>query len=173
MKLLKIIQVLLCVAVIYMLSGCAATGKIEQLQPISVDMNNYDRVVVNVTSQVSGAEQEINLLQATVVKKIKQRGQFKEVISADNSQPASAGLELDSTIIALKKVDSSMRMMLGALAGQAHVVVDVELIDIPSAAGVGEFQAEGKSSGGSIFAGTTEQAIDLAAEKIVNCILPK
>jgi hypothetical protein len=46
----------------------------------------------------------------------------------------------------------------------------VELIDLKMGKTIGAFKVEGKSSGGTIFAGTTPQAIERAVEQIVDFV---
>ena len=73
-------------------------------------------------------------------------------------------------ITSLKDVGSTERLMLGALAGRASISADVEVYD-RTGAFIGGMTAEGKSSGGTIFAGTTKEAIELAAGQIANYLL--
>jgi hypothetical protein len=75
-------------------------------------------------------------------------------------------VQLNATITELSRVGSGTRLLLGALAGQASVKVDVELKDTTGKI-LGKFTASGKSSGGTIFAGTTDQALEEAAKEIV------
>jgi hypothetical protein len=52
------------------------------------------------------------------------------------------------------------------LAGQARILVHVTVSDLSSGNQIEVFEVEGKS-GKSAFAGTTDEAIQLAAEQIV------
>ncbi|MFZ0826997.1 MAG: hypothetical protein WAO02_06215 [Verrucomicrobiia bacterium] len=54
----------------------------------------------------------------------------------------------------------------GALAGQARILVRVTVSDLNSGNQIEVFEAEGRS-GQSAFAGTTDEAIQMAAEQIV------
>ena len=63
-----------------------------------------------------------------------------------------------------------MRAMLGAFAGQSRMLVNVALIEQKSGDGIAKFMVEGKSSGGTIFTGTTEQTIGRATEQIVEFV---
>lgn len=60
--------------------------------------------------------------------------------------------------------------MVGAMAGRAGIDVEVELVDVKESRNIGTFVAQGRSSGGSVFAGTTPQAVERAAEQIVEFI---
>jgi hypothetical protein len=82
-----------------------------------------------------------------------------------------ADLRLRARITELNKVGTTSRLLLGGLAGRGKVVVVSELLDTRSGQNIGSFNAEGQSSGGSAFAGTTEQAIERAAEQIVEFVV--
>lgn len=75
----------------------------------------------------------------------------------------------------LKKegVSTFGRLMFEALAGKAFVKVKVELIDTTENRKVGEFEASGMSSGGSIFAGTTSQTEDMIQKYMLHCRMEK
>ena len=162
---------LLGVTLVFLLmSSCAATGNIELSQPLTADLARVGTVVVEVLSEVEDAEKEKFQMTSLIVSKLRESGLFSKVNASDVQSTEDKGLKLTCTIIELEKVDAATRMMLGAFAGQAHVVADVDVIDLASGTIVGEFKSSGESSGGTIFAGTTEEAVELAATQIVNFI---
>lgn len=61
--------------------------------------------------------------------------------------------------------------MFGALAGQARLVADVNVLDARTKETLGQMRAEGKSSGGHVFAGTTSEALDQLASQIADYLL--
>ena len=67
----------------------------------------------------------------------------------------------------IKKVSRSEREWAGALAGRAWILVEATVSDLNSGKLIETFAAEGESSGGSNLAGTTEEAIQRAAEQVV------
>lgn len=170
MKLIKLKHAFWVVVAIFIISGCASTGTIQPMKPIDVKLTNYKTAIVHVTSQLPESRQEIFQLESLIIAKLREKGIFEKVISGNTSPDAPADLKLDGKIVELKKVNAGMRVMLGAFAGQGRVLVDVALIEQKSGDGIAKFMAEGKSSGGTIFAGTTEQAIERAAEQIVGFI---
>ena len=66
----------------------------------------------------------------------------------------------------IKKVSDDARTWAGAWAGEAVVLVHVTVSDFKSGQLVESFDAEGKS-GKSAWAGTTDEAVQLAATEIV------
>lgn len=70
------------------------------------------------------------------------------------------------TILDAKSVGGTKRAMLGALAGRARLTLQAALYKTGTRDPIGLVETEAKSSGGTIFAGTNDDAIALAAEEI-------
>jgi hypothetical protein len=79
-------------------------------------------------------------------------------------------MKIHSEITAIKKVSDSSRLWFGGLAGQARVVAQVTISDLGSGQAIEIFATEGRS-GQSARAGTTDEAIQLAAEQVANEVL--
>jgi len=168
---MKYKNLLYTVAIIYtlfMINGCASNGALHLLQPLEVNLTGYESMVVSISSNFPGNEK--SQLESLIISKLRAKQLFEKVYSGEAAPNTDKALQMKGVIIEIKKVDAGSRMMLGALAGQARVLVNVSLIDLTANKIIGEFNAEGKSSGGSIFAGTTSQALDQAADQIVNLI---
>jgi hypothetical protein len=60
--------------------------------------------------------------------------------------------------------------MWGAFAGQANSQATVELLEQPGGKLLGIGEIEGKSSGGSVIAGTTLEAVDRVADQVVRLV---
>jgi hypothetical protein len=78
---------------------------------------------------------------------------------------ANSDVTLTVTIVELTKVSQPMRVLFGAMMGQASIETDVVLTDAAGTV-LTQFHVKGKSSGGSIFAGTTDEAFEEAANEI-------
>ncbi len=150
---------------ILLLSGCASTGTMQLTKPVSERINNYNKIAIDVSSDIKDSSSEVIQLEKMVVIKLREKGLFERVIPG--TMDTSTDLHLKIKIVELQKVGSAARLVFGALAGQAKVTVDAKLVDIKTNSVLGAFRAEGKSSGGSTFAGTTEQALERVAEQIV------
>jgi hypothetical protein len=149
----------LALALTVALSGCAASSARNVAVPASVPLQRFKTIAINVDSTVSGASEEIKQLHKFIVAAFWQKGRWQVT-----DPPAE--VQLNATIAELSRVGSGTRLLLGALAGQASVKVDVEVKDSAGAV-LARFTATGKSSGGTIFAGGTDQALEEAATEIV------
>jgi uncharacterized lipoprotein YajG len=153
------------------LAGCASTGELRSITPVASRLSTYRAPVVDVSSAVPEASQETTQLETMAVTQLRSRGVYEKVMAGSAAGDAAADLRLRARITELNRVGTGSRLLLGALAGRAKVVVAAELVDARSGQRVGSFTAEGQSSGGTAFAGTTEQAIERAVEQIVEFVV--
>ena len=79
-------------------------------------------------------------------------------------------MKITANITQLKTVSKSDRLLLGALAGQAKIVLDVDLVDPETRSNIGNFTVESESSGGYADAGTTIEPVHLITSEIVQII---
>lgn len=143
--------------------GCAsAGGTIKQTIEPAVPLNSYDSLRVNVESKVEMDEEEKNGLEIMVLKKIKTEGEWK---ISDNGQ-----LLINITVTDISRVSQAARVLVGAFAGRAMTRAEVTVTDTASGKTINQFIAEGKSSGGSVMAGTTDESIDELAKQIVKAL---
>ena len=150
------------------LSHCASSGQTLNATPPTTKLGSYKRVVVNVTSTVPDTSPETIQLESQVVSTLRGLNTFDNVSTANGG--GSGDLRINATIADLRKVSGAKRAMLGGLAGRGNLVVNVKLVDTASGKEVGAFTAQGTTSGGTVFAGTTEQAIELAARQIAQYV---
>jgi hypothetical protein len=149
------------VAAIFMagLWGCASTSSVNSTIAPTVPLDNFKTVSVNVQTKVEDSEKEAQTFKDILISGLKKKNKLEVVDGNQQTQ-----LNLTATIIKLNKVGGAARIFLGALAGQASV--DVMLKDAKGNV-ISQFAVNGKSSGGTIFAGTTDQAFEKAAEQIM------
>jgi len=139
------------------LTGCASTSTVTgSVAPVSVSTRDI-AVTVETKAEDSGAEAQ----------------KLKELIISELSKNGwkinNNGLQLIATIKDITKVGRTARLIGGALAGRASVDVEVVLKNKENSV-LNTFSVTGKSSGGTIFAGTTDQALEKAAGEIVSAI---
>lgn len=134
---------------------------------------SHDTVVIETVSEAANAEPQRKLLHAFIASGLQQSGQFKRVTSSVPPEDSAPHLKVTARIKDLSKVSDGARVAVGALAGRASIVVDVELTDLPRGESIGTFQAVGKSSAGWVGAGTTDQAVQRAGEQIAAEILKR
>lgn len=151
----------------FLLSACAAGGGIQQLSTgaATIDSNKSGSVVVK--SAVPGRESVAENLRQAINNQLLN----KRVFAALPGNPDQADVTLDVTIVEVSEVSQGARILFGALAGQAKMVADVDVIDRKTGASLGKMRAEGKSSGGHIFAGTTSEALDQMAVQVADYLL--
>jgi len=80
---------------------------------------------------------------------------------------SGGGIKVNVDIKKVSKVSNSARAWFGALAGRARILVQVTISDLNSGKQIETFETEGKSSGGSDLAGTTDEAFQQAARRVV------
>ena len=147
------------------LSACAAGSSIQTITP-APQINSTLTGAVDVYSSIPDTSGNANLLRAALVAELANKKVFKSI-----TDQGSADYLIRVNITQISEVGQGARIMLGALAGQAAIVANCEVFDRKQNAVIGNMVAQGKSSGGHIFAGTTQEAIDLAARQISDYLL--
>ena len=165
---MKNIIVALLTAIVF--AGCASTGTVVTTQAPTIRIGDYKTIDILTSSSIPETGEEIVLLESEIQAKLHEAGLFEAVFIHADSSELKSDLMLKANITTLNRVDRGTRLILGALAGQASISIDVKLSEKSSGKDIGTFTTEGKSSGGSIFAGTTPQAIDRAVEQIVEFV---
>lgn len=153
-----------------LISGCASIGTIRTTQLPSVKLGSYKTMGIQAISSVPDTTEELVQLETAIIARLRDAGLFEKVFSPTNSPDTKTDLLLKANITAVNRVSPGARVLLGAFAGRATISVEAELSENTSGKVIGSFTTEGKSSGGTIFAGTTPQAIDRAVEKIVEFV---
>jgi tetratricopeptide (TPR) repeat protein len=148
------------------LCGCASTGTSRTVQRATTPLGHFSPVMLRVTPLVPAAQEAVEL-EAVVAARLRSTCGWQEVFTASSTPEAPAALLVDARIALLERVDSSDRAMLGAMAGQARMVVAVDFIDLKTQQRIGAAEVEGTSSGGSTLAGGTDEAMERVVEKMV------
>jgi hypothetical protein len=150
------------------LAGCASSGAIKQAAPISTNVPiSVDFALVQTSTALTGLEAETNLLNDLVISGLRGRQVFGDVDGDPAAAGSSGGIKIAIKILEIKKISNDEREWAGALAGRARILVQTTVTDLSSGKPVETFQAEGLSSGGSNLAGTTNEAVQRAAEQVV------
>ncbi len=146
---------------------------VTSCSPVSMIRNNvimkptklstFKTITVNVNSKIKkqNTEKLVSKLKRQIVYDLNEEKLFK-VIENDGE------LKLDVTITKIRKVSGAARILLGVLAGRAKIYAKCVLTNTKTNKILRKFEVEGESSGGSIFAGTTNQAIKEISKSIVN-----
>jgi hypothetical protein len=155
-----------CLPVI--LIGCASSGVVMNVSPVSTGLSiSHDFVVVGTSSALGDVEPQKSLLNALIISGLQQTQKFGRVSGDQIAISPTSGIKVNADIKEVYAVSNTARVMVGAFAGQARILVQVTVSDLKSGKQIETFEAEGKSSGGSVAAGTTDQAVQRVAEQIV------
>lgn len=149
--------------------GCAATSQQAVLMAPTFEIGTGQQIYVLVDRSGSRNIDEMEALAREVVQQLDASGAF-DLVDARTPDDDREGLLVTCKILKIRRVKREDRVMMGALAGVASVEVQVTVTDTQSQEVLGESTVTGKSSGGTVFAGTTEQAIEKAAEGIADFV---
>jgi len=127
---------------------------------------SLDLILVVTTSPLPDIETEKILLNGLVITGLKETQLFTAVNGGEPGVHPGDGIKVGIAVKAINKVSSNARLWFGGLAGQAWVQAQVMVSDLSSGRLIEAFTAEGKS-GGSAKAGTTDEAVQRAAEQVV------
>jgi len=150
------------------LVGCASpSGVVKNDSPVLISkLISMDSIFVESTSSLGDLDTEKHLLGDLIVSGLREKQYFTNVSGNKEDVKSGSGIKVTADIKEINKVSDNARLWTGALAGQARILVQVTVSDLNSGNQIEAFEAEGKS-GKSAFAGTTDEAIQLAAGQIV------
>lgn len=172
---LTIPRLLACLLILPLLgAGCASSGKSAIQQPLSVKLGQFRSATVEVTSTLSKSPDRLDefmvQLESRIIAKLRARSAFEKV-SASAAKDSTANLEIQVIITSIRNVTTFDRVMWGAFAGQATSKVTINFKEHASGKLIGSGEIEGKSSGGSVMAGTTIEAVDRVADEVVRLVV--
>ncbi len=142
------------------LTGCAAQTTIRPAKEIKI--GNVKTIAVRVATGLPDCQREIAQIRERLREKLKNSGLFEEVLTEDRNSDLILRVDIEEMV----KVSKADRFWYGAFAGRGKVAGQITLIEGGSGKILGQAHIESITSGGSIFAGTTEEAIENFTEKI-------
>ena len=150
------------------LIGCASSGVVNNVSPVSTGVPiSHDLVIVGTSSALGDVEPQKRLLNALIISGLQETNKFGRVSGNQIAISSNSGIKVNADIKEVDAVSDIARVMVGAFAGQARILVQVTISNVKSGNQLETFEAEGKSSAGTVFAGTTDQAVQRVAEQIV------
>jgi len=162
-----------------MIFGCVAKKELTTIKkPIESKLSSYNVFKmepfiydssVEIDDQMK-ADQLKGMFQERVKYGIYNLSLFERVIENEPVKSSDRVVMLKCRITYMKRLTKTARIMLGAMAGRAGVAVDIQLVDATTKNILGDANIQGTSSGGSIFAGGTEEAFENAAKQITDFI---
>ncbi|OGF68067.1 MAG: hypothetical protein A2Y62_13850 [Candidatus Fischerbacteria bacterium RBG_13_37_8] len=158
-----IVNLTLIISLLVFLNACAGS-KIQPSTPMQTKLANYKSITINITSKIPG--DEAMELERVLIEKLRKKRLFASVKSSRYGKEVQSDLQLNITIVDLRRVGGAARFFAGMFAGRAKVAVEGELIDNKESKSIASFKAEGMT-GEHGYAGTTSQAIEKTANEIV------
>ena len=154
------------------LAGCASSsGMVRNAGPIATNKPiSFDFVLVEISSSLTDVADEKLLLNDSIITGLRETAFFGSVSGIRADTNSTSGIKVSADIMEIQKVSDNARVWMGGFAGQARMVVHVLVTDLDSGNQIETFEAEGKS-GKSARAGTTNEAIQQAAEQVVAGII--
>ncbi len=148
------------------LAGCTTSSGLVTSRPVMTSKPvSLDSIVVTTTSSLADLAAEKTYLNDQIISDLKETELFINVGANEAGTNSGDGIRVAVEIKAITKVTDDSRQWFGALAGQARIAVQVTVTDLSSGHPIEVFGAEGRS-GASARAGTTNEAIQRAAEQV-------
>jgi len=148
------------------LAGCASSSVVKLANPVITGKPvSMDNIYVTTSSPLGDVVVEQHTLCDAIISGLNETKMFPSV-TASKPADSSNGVIVNAEIRAIKKVSDRAREWSGALAGRARVLIRVTISDLNSGSQIEVFEADGES-GKAAFAGTTDEAIQRAAEQVV------
>ena len=149
------------------LTSCASSGVVRNATPILTSKPvSLDFVYVETSSSLSDLDPEKAVLNQSIITGLKQKEIFGVVSGKWEEVSTGTGLRIKIEIKEIKKVSDDARVWAGALAGRARILIHVTVSDLNAGNQIEAFEVEG-NSGKSSSAGTTNEAIQQAANQVV------
>ena len=151
-------------------------GEFRVQKPPPIKLQKFHSVSVAVSSQVPNSDDIVLQLESTIISKLFEKRLFKKVYSTETSAKHSPDLKIGITITKIKKVSPHAQAFFGSWAGQAYLVVLIELFDAQSGKSLATAEAEGKTPsfpplGSARTSGeTTYKALERVAEQVVDFV---
>jgi hypothetical protein len=154
------------------LAGCAtSSGTTMPAHPAMLRRPaSMDAVIVATTSALTNLDRESRVFNDHVVSTLRQTDLFPDVNEAGDTNRPDSGIQVAIRITQLKPVSNDARVWFGGLAGQAMVAATVNICELDSGQLIETFAVEGKS-GKSARAGTTDEALQCAAEQVASAVV--
>jgi hypothetical protein len=171
-KMMRAVKFAMLLLGLLSLGGCVSSGWIHNASPITCAKPfDLDLILVKATSSFTDVAAEKQMLNDAITSGLRDTHLFQAVGENREELGSGSGILIEAHIIKIKKVSKNKRLWAGALAGRARISVEVMVSDLNTGKPMETFEVGGESSGGSALAGTTQEAIDRAAEGVVAEVL--
>lgn len=157
--------------VLIIFAGCVSSTVIKVARPVMLSKPvSMEMIYITIASSTNSLEAERHQLSDAVISGLNESKMFSTVTGDKMAVGSGNGIKINAVIKEIKRVSDEAREWAGPLAGRAHILVQVTASDLKSGNKVEVFEVVGQS-GASAFAGTTDEAIQRAAQQIVSELL--
>ena len=148
-------------------AGCASTDAVKNATPVATHAPvSVDFVLVETSSSLTNLAMAQQLLQSKLITGLRATELFGTVSGDPTDTNATSGIKISARVHEVKAVSLGARVWFGGLAGQARVSAAVTISDLISGNQLQAFEVEG-ATGATAMAGTTDEAVERAAQLIV------
>lgn len=147
--------------VLVVLAGCGGGYNMKESTPLEAKLGAYKSAHVQTSSGDADSSEAVEPFKSKLFGELTNRGVFTNY--STGADPGAAEVRVSVILTGLKTVGATERAMFGAMAGKARLTAAVTVTDLKTNQELGSFSVSGKSSGGSIAAGGTSEAIDNTA----------
>jgi hypothetical protein len=151
------------------LAGCKTSSpKVTSPAPIkasSLASVDFSFILVGATNSSPDLQAETSLLRDSILSGLRETGLFPHVEEI-NTNGVASGIKILASIKQITRVTKDSRQWFGGLAGKAQAVVPVTVFDLKTGNPIDVFEVVGET-GASARAGTTDEAVQQAATKVV------
>lgn len=151
--------------ILFLLVGCAGQTIVKPEGEFKIPGNKTAALLV--TTLIPDNSKDIEKLELLLTDKLRNAHIFSNVMEKNQNADLLIKVEIEE----FAKVSKSERFWYGAMAGRAKMAGKISLIEASTGKPLGSFHIENISSGGTVFAGTTEEVIDKFAEEVINFML--
>lgn len=154
--------------VVLMGAGCGTVASIEKSNARNIDLSSCETIRIEVMSQVAGRERDVQMIEGLTVARLASLGLFQRVTAASRAPGENTSLVLKATIVDMRDVTPTDRQYYGRAAGDACLRLHVQVV--AGAKTLDEFFVAGVSFSSTILGPSTDNAIDLSVNKIVEYV---
>ncbi len=147
------------------ISGCAPQTRVQMES--SFTLRPEKAITVAVESKNLEYIKEAQKIEVLLLEKLKSTNVFSDI----RKDKKNSDFLIKVIITEVVRVSSSDRFLYGAMAGRAKIAGNVFIENPISGEIIGKFYLESISSGGTVFAETTDDAIERFTTQIVDTIL--
>jgi hypothetical protein len=150
------------------LAGCMSSPVVmTRPKPVLTSKTgSLDFILVTTTNSLPDVDTEKALLKTLIISGLKETQLFTSVSGDKADNLSGGGIRIEAVIKEINKVSEDARLWFGGLAGRARILIQVTIFDLSSGKPIESFEVEGQS-GSSAKSGTTDEAIQQAAQQVV------